>query len=82
MNLNTFLESLKEELEIESLTKLNINNDLSEIDEWDSMGFLILINFIKINFELKVDTEELRDNLKIENLIKLIEKRSNINISE
>ena len=82
MNLNTFLDSLKSELEIESLNELNINTDLSQIDEWDSMGFLILINFIKINFDLKVDNEELRDNLKIKNLIELIQKQTNINIIE
>jgi len=82
MNLNTFLESLKDELEIESLIKLNKDSDLTQIDEWDSMGFLILINFIKINFELNLETKELKNNLKIKDLINLIEKKSNFKIIE
>lgn len=80
MKLSEFLNSLKLELEIESVEELSLETNLSDVDEWDSLGMLVLINFIQSNFNFEVNVEVLKGNLKISDLIKLIEKNSKIEI--
>ncbi|MDA7710503.1 phosphopantetheine-binding protein [Flavobacteriaceae bacterium] len=80
MKLGEFLNSLKLELEIESVEELSLETNLSDVDEWDSLGMLVLINFIQSNFNFEVNVEVLKGNLKISDLIKLIEKNSKIEI--
>lgn len=80
MKLSEFLKSLKLELEIESVEELSLETNLSNVDEWDSLGLLVLINFIQSNFNFEVNVEVLKSNLKISDLIKLIEKNSKIEI--
>ena len=80
MKLSEFLNSLKLELEIESVEELSLETNLSDVDEWDSLGMLVLINIIQSNFNFEVNVEVLKGNLKISDLIKLIEKNSKIEI--
>ena len=47
MKLSVFLEKLKKDLEIESKEKLNLFDDLIQLDEWDSLNLLKTIQVKK-----------------------------------
>ena len=73
MNIETFLLKLQNELEIES-NPLQLETQLNELDEWDSMTALLLIDFVSKEFNVILDAEELMDLTSIESLIELIGK--------
>lgn len=77
MKLSEFLENLKDNLEIESKEKLSLNDDLIQLDEWDSLTLLILINYVKLNFNIEISSNDIGESFLIKNLIELIENNSN-----
>ena len=48
MNKNQFLANLKDELELE--IEINLDTNLKELDEWDSVLAMVLIGFVLDNF--------------------------------
>ena len=78
MKIEYFLESLKKDLEIESIEKFSLDTDIVQIDEWDSLTLLVFINHIKLNFELEISVEDIGESFTINDIIKLIEKKTNI----
>ena len=50
MKIEYFLESLKKDLEIESIEKFSLDTDIVQIDEWDSLTLLVFKFLILIPF--------------------------------
>jgi len=78
MKIDAFLENLKKDLEIESIEKLSLETDIVQIDEWDSLTLLVFINHIKLNFDLEISEEEIGESFTVNDIIKLIEKKTKI----
>lgn len=77
MEKDLFLNDLKDFLEIES-TLINVNTDLKQLDEWDSLTLLSLIDYIESNFSIDSNfLENYEESLIILDLIKEINLSSN-----
>ena len=80
MNLNELSNNLIDELEIESINKIELDTDITEIEEWDSLNTLVLINFIKVNFNLNLTADHIGESFKLSQLVSFIEENSNYKI--
>ena len=49
-----------------------------DIERWDSLGQLILINTIEVKFNITLDMEEIFSIEKIEDIYELLRKRGSI----
>tara|TARA_Y100001958_G_C21248633_1_gene581692 strand:- start:4643 stop:4891 length:249 start_codon:yes stop_codon:yes gene_type:complete len=76
MKLKELSEKLIDELEIESITEIHLDTDIIQIEEWDSLNTLVLINFVKVNFDLDLTIDHIGDSLKLSQLISFIENNS------
>lgn len=54
---------LMEELEIESVDSIDENTNLKDLEEWDSMGVMILISFADENFGKKLTNEDIKEKI-------------------
>ena len=62
MKTNAFLTELTEELELE--VSLQTNTKFKDLEDWDSMGAMVLIGFVSDNFGITLtgdDIENLSD---------------------
>ena len=76
MELDIFLKDLKHFLEIET-SQLRINTDLKQLDEWDSLTLLCLIDYIEDNFSIDSNfLENYEEVLIISDLVKEINLHS------
>lgn len=73
MTINEFLEEIKTELEISSVTEITIETNLYSLNEWDSLNLLMLIDLIKTNFEIAINPDEFEGELIVKDLIEKIE---------
>ena len=62
MNTKEILNSIYEELEIESVKELDSETVYKDLEEWDSMAVIILIGFFEENFSITISGETLRYN--------------------
>lgn len=69
MEKSLFLLRLQEELEYD--TKLDLNTNIKELEEWDSMGAMILIGFVSDEFGVNLNADDIK---KITTVNSLIEK--------
>jgi acyl carrier protein len=70
MNTSDFLSKLKEELEFDSV--LEINTNIRELDEWDSMSAMVLIGFVSDQFGMTLNGDDIAAITTIESLIEKI----------
>ena len=70
MDKNQFLENLKNELELEA--SIDLNSNLKELDEWDSVLAMVLIGFVLDNFNVTLTADHLSSMSSINSLIELI----------
>ena len=68
MEIKFFLEELQEELEFENTLELNTN--LKDCDEWDSMSALVLMAYAENNFSVNLKAEDIKDLDTVESLAK------------
>ena len=61
MNTKEILNSIYEELEIESVKELDSETVYKDLEEWDSMAVIILIGFFEENFSIKISGETLNE---------------------
>lgn len=80
MNISTLEKKLMQELEIESVDNLELDTDIVLLEEWDSMNTLVLINFIKVNFNLNITVDEIGNSFSVKDLILFIENNSDYKI--
>lgn len=65
-----FLSRLQEELEFENV--LEINTNIKDLEEWDSMAAMVLIGFISDEFGITLNADDIEDVTTIESLIEKI----------
>ena len=61
MKKTEILNSIYEELEIESVKEISLKTVYKDLDEWDSMSVIILIGFFEENFAITVSGETLNE---------------------
>ncbi len=70
MTLKNFIEEIKESLETE--IELELNTDLRQLDEYDSMGVMTIIALVDEHFDMKLSSDQLKSITTIQSLINLI----------
>ena len=70
MEKSVFLSRLQEELEFES--KLEINTNIKDLDDWDSMAAMVLIGFVSDEFGMTLNADDIAAITTIESLIEKI----------
>jgi acyl carrier protein len=71
--METFLKKLAEILEVD---KIEMDNVLSEFEEWDSLTSLSIIATIDADFNVNISAEELISAITVKDLIDLIQVKS------
>ena len=70
MEKSVFLSRLQEELEFES--ELEINTNIKDLEEWDSMAAMVLIGFVSDEFGMTLNADDIQAITTIESLIEKI----------
>ena len=70
MEKSVFLNRLKEELEFES--ELEINTNIKNLADWDSMAAMVLIGFVSDEFGMTLNADDIAAITTIESLIEKI----------
>jgi acyl carrier protein len=70
MEKSVFLSRLQEELEFES--DLELNTNIKDLDEWDSMAAMVLIGFVSDEFGMTLNADDIEAISTIESLIEKI----------
>ncbi|WP_395616640.1 acyl carrier protein [Aquirufa sp.] len=70
MDKKQFLGNLKDELELEC--EINLETNLKELDEWDSVLAMVLIGFVLDNFGVTLNADDLNEMNSINSLLDII----------
>lgn len=72
MNKEKFIKDLAEELELE--TAVTIDTNFKDLDEWDSMGAMILIGYVSDTFDVTLNADDISSLTTFSSLIDKIGK--------
>lgn len=67
MTKQEFISGLQEELELEAV--LNSRSILKDLDEWDSMAAMLLIGYVSNEFNVTLNSDDLKGITTVESLI-------------
>ena len=70
MTKQEFISALQEELELEEV--LGFETNLKDLEEWDSMAAMLLIGYVSNEFNVTLNSEDLKDMTTVESLIERI----------
>ena len=70
MKKQDFIKELSEELELE--TVVTIASSIKDLDEWDSMGAMILIAYVSDTFDVTLNAEDIESITTFNSLIERI----------
>lgn len=70
MEKSVFLSRLQEELEFDSV--LEIDTNIKDLDDWDSMAAMVLIGFVSNEFGMTLNADDIAAITTIESLIEKI----------
>lgn len=70
MNKQDFIAELAEELEVE--VEVSLDTNFEDLDEWDSMGAMILIGFVSDTFDVTLNADDIEALTTLESLINRI----------
>lgn len=65
--MENFLNALQKELEIEN-TVLNLDTNLKDCDEWDSMTVLSLISFAETEYSIVLSSDDIENITTVRSL--------------
>lgn len=71
MTKKEFIDLFVEELEIENRV-VELETQLNELEEWDSMGHMVVIGLVSENFDLKITANDLKALQSVDDLINKI----------
>lgn len=57
MKKEEFIKELTEELELETVVTMNTN--IKDLDEWDSMGAMVLIGYVSDTFDVTLNADDI-----------------------
>ena len=69
---NEFIEKFKDALDIEG--KFDINVELEEFEEWDSMGYISVMSMLDEEYGKEVNANQLKDCKTLADLYELVSK--------
>jgi len=69
---NEFIEKFKEALDIEG--EFDINVELEEFEEWDSMGYISIMSMLDEEYGKEVNANQLKDCKIFADLYELVSK--------
>jgi acyl carrier protein len=69
---NEFIEKFKEALDIEG--EFDINVELEEFEEWDSMGYISVMSMLDEEYGKEINANQLKDCKTLADLCKLASK--------
>ena len=72
MTKSEFINLFTTELEIEN-KNITEDTDLDSLEEWNSMGIMVIVSIISDNFNTDLKVDEVRKFKKIKNLIEKID---------
>ena len=67
-----FIEKFKEALDIEG--EFDINVELEEFEEWDSMGYISVMSMLDEEYGKEVNASQLKDCKTLADLYELVSK--------
>ena len=67
MTKQEFISGLQEELELEVV--LNSSSILKDLEEWDSMAAMLLIGYVSNEFNVTLNSDDLKSMTTVESLI-------------
>ena len=70
--MNEFIKKFKEALDIEG--EFDINIELEEFEEWDSMGYISIMSMIDEIYEKEVNASQLKACKTLADLYELVSK--------
>jgi acyl carrier protein len=70
MKKQELFDYLMEELEIESVKKIDENTILKDLEEWDSLASLVLITFADEHFGIKLSNDDIKQITDVKSFIK------------
>ncbi len=70
--MNEFIEKFKDALDI--VGEFDINVELEEFNEWDSMGYISVMSMLDEEYEKEVNANQLKDCKTLADLYKLASK--------
>ena len=70
--MNEFIEKFKEALDIEG--EFDINVELEEFEEWDSMGYISVMSMLDEEYGKEVNANQLKACKTLADLYKLVSK--------
>jgi|LSQX01.3.fsa_nt_gb acyl carrier protein len=73
MDMNEFIEKIKEVLEIED-REVNESDLFRDYDEWDSLAYLSVIAFLDEEYEIQMEEAEFKTLKTIEDLYNVTKK--------
>jgi acyl carrier protein len=73
MELNDFIEKLKEVLEIED-REINPTDIFRDYDEWDSLAYLSVIAYLDEEFDIQIEEAEFKKLITVEDLYNITVK--------
>jgi len=69
---NEFIEKFKDALDIED--EFDINVELEEFEEWDSMGYISVMSMLDEEYGKEVNANQLKDCKTLADLYELVSK--------
>lgn len=70
--MNEFIKKFKEALDIEG--EFDINAELEEFEEWDSMGYISVMSMLDEEYGKEVNANQLKDCKTLADLYELVSK--------
>ena len=70
MTKNEFLEKLSEDLEFDE--NLQVNDVLTDIEDWDSMAVMVTIAFVSQHFKIQLTGQDFEEIISVEDLLKKV----------
>ena len=71
MKIESFIKLIVDELEIEGVT-ITPETVLDDLEEWDSMGAMVIIGLVSEHFDVILKGKDLADVTTVQSLIKKI----------
>lgn len=70
--MNEFIEKFKEALDIEG--EFDVNTELEEFEEWDSMGYISVMSMLDEEYGEEVNADQLKACKTLADLYELVSK--------
>lgn len=75
MNLNEFIANFAEQFDETDASEINASTIFHDLDEWDSLIALAVLNMTEKKFDKKITFDEMKKCVTVEDLFNAIERK-------